>query len=470
MDGIGGRGLTFLSSNLMCLIENTLTDWFKSWLPAVSGEPTLGLVVALSGGRDSLVLLHALKAFTTLHSVFTLRAVHVNHGLQSQAAHWERHCQRQCEVWQIPFMSLQLACCPQRGESMEKVARTMRYQALQAVLCADEYLLTAHTQDDQAETFLLQLARGAGPKGLSAMPSVKPFGKGKHGRPFLNVPRKVITEYARFHQLNWIEDDSNQNTAFSRNFIRHHVLPALHQHFPNVHHCIARSARHCADHQALLDEYLDRDFQACVGAKLNRLCWSYFNAFSPLKQIAIFRYWLQQNHVYPPSTKRVKVILQQMGQANRERRPSACWGGVEVRRYRDELYLLDSVDSAHKKRSLQNHANLPGQWDLTAPLCVDGQYWKAEKKMAEGIDLKCVVPAQLEVRFRQGGERCYAFGAPYRRPLKKLLQELQIPTWERFTLPLFYYQNNLVAVGDLFICDDWKIKQANQLGWIIKKV
>lgn len=290
-----------------------------------------------SGGRDSHVLLHAFSKVHLVKPSLSFRAVHINHGLRPQAEQWAQHCQSVCDALSVPLIVQTLGLRPMVGESVENVARQARYRVFGDCLEAGEVLLTAHHLEDQAETVLLQLLRGSGPKGLSGMASLRTFYNGWHGRPFLDISRALINDYATVQGLNWIEDDSNEDLRFTRNYLRHRVAIDLAALNPSYASCLARSAKHCADAQALLDSYIAEDLLQCqtpYGISVKQL-----EQLSFLRQQGIMRLWLLRQGVVLPSTKKLRVILEQMIQARSDSRPCVEWGKWQVKRIKGEIIL-----------------------------------------------------------------------------------------------------------------------------------
>lgn len=442
-----------------------MRDHLTKWLE--SHEAFRKLIIAYSGGRDSHVLLHALWQIRQTSPLLHLKAVHVNHGLQKEAFDWQNHCQKICDEYAIPLTTLSLKLMPAKGESIEELAREKRYQAFANLIEQDETLLTAHMLEDQAETFLIQLMRGAGVRGLSSIAPLKAHGKGHIARPILVVSREKIAAYAQKYALKWVEDPSNLNLRFRRNYIRHQILPSAEQLAPGFAKCVARSAKHCAQSQAMLDEVFQADLKHCLGDKSHTLKISALNAFSPLKQQFILRYWFQQCDVLSPSTKKIDTILQQIFHAKIDANPCIHWGKHQVRRYQDLLYLLPFK----KENEIKSASSLQEmQWDLASPLTLhDGSCWQAKRVPGQGYCLnRMTMP--LTIRFRQGGERCLINGKKHTRPLKKILQEKDIPIWQRASLPLFYQGEKLVGVADLFICEGWQVQDPHEEGWLISKV
>lgn len=296
------------------------------------GGLSIKFLVGFSGGRDSHVLLHALRTYENV------RAIHVNHGLLPDAKKWEERCIEWCESYDIPLVVCSLNLVPILGESLENVARKARYNAFLTHLQPHEILMTAHHLNDQAETVLLQLLRGAGVKGLAAMPLVKRMGKGWHARPFLTISQEEIAEYAKEHQLEWVEDPSNTDLRFRRNFLRHQVMDNLATLNPDYARCLARSAMHCAQTQSLLESYLEQDLVACE--KGEALIVSVLKAWPQTRQQAIFRLWLSKKGYPLPSTLKLQVILEQMTQARIDRKPCVEWGDVQAVREKGLIRIV----------------------------------------------------------------------------------------------------------------------------------
>lgn len=430
-----------------------LTRSLSQWIAKYSGSH---LVVAYSGGRDSHVLLHALWQQRLSNPTLQLSAIHIHHGLQREAKNWVLHCQKVCQNYDIPLEIIHLQLEIPLGESLENIARQQRYAAFASKIQNHEILLTAHTVDDQAETFMLQLLRGSGPLGLAGIAPLKSLGKGRLARPLLEVSRQRIATYADQHQLSWIEDPTNADHRFRRNFLRHRIFPILHEVDPGFVASIARSSRHCAKGQQLLNEYLQADLETVLDGS-NTLNISKLKRYSALKQAHLLRYWFTQLNVNLPSTVKLQAILAQMLCAKIDAQPCIAWGKWEIRRHQDKLYVLPK-----QKTQLETVT-----WDLTTHLSLGQSLWKASQVRGQGIAVSRI-SCPLTVQFREGGERCKQAGKTFTSSLKKILQTLKIPHWERPFLPLFYQGQNLVAVGDLFVCEGWQVQDPEELGWVIE--
>jgi len=407
--------------------------------------------VAYSGGLDSHCLLAAMAALRNTLAAPVV-AVHVNHGLQPQSVDWGRHCAQVCEDLEIPLHTLGISVSVAGGDGVESAARAARYAAWERMLPENACLLTAHHQDDQAETLLLRLLRGAGPRGLASMLPVRRFGRGNIARPLLSFTRDALVQYAKGRRLQWIEDPSNEAQAFDRNFLRHSVIPLLKQRWPAAPGVIARAAAHAAEARGLLDEVASSDLgEASAHNPLSLDCLS---RLAPARRRNLFFFWLQENAVPPPSTVQVDKGLPMLLEARGD--GSAClhWGKTDVRRFRRALYLVPAV--------LPNPPRQPIPWDLSSPLRIPGiGDLIAKPDPADGaLSRAACLRGRLTVTFRTGGERCRPTGSAGRRELKKVLQELAIPPWERSLIPLVRVDDELAAVGELLVCHGFQSRGA----------
>ena len=410
--------------------------------------------VAFSGGMDSHVLLmlcHELRQTYPLK----LNAIYINHGLNLCASEWAAHCKQVCESNQINFIERTVKVDTTDGSSMEAVAREQRYGVFAEYIDKNNVLLTAHHQDDQAETVLLQLARGAGLKGLAAMPMVKPFAGGQHARPLLAFSRVQVERFATEHQLQWVEDDSNTNTSMLRNFVRHDVIPLLKDRWPAMAATFSRSATHCAEAQVLLEEYAAEDCIKAVGSRERTLSIQTLLLFSPARVRQVLRMWIQSLGFPLPDTKKIAAIQQDVFSAAWDRSPCVEWEGAELRRYRDDLFLLTPVLAIDEGQtvvwSLSEPLVLPGIGTLCATP-VKGQGLKAELQY-------------VSVRFRRGGESL-CLPKRGRHTLKNLFQEWGVLPWLRDRIPLLYVDDQLAGVAGYRLGEAFSV-QADEMGWEI---
>jgi len=407
-----------------------------------------GYWVAYSGGMDSHVLLHALAALRDTLGA-SVGAVHVNHGLQAHAADWQEHCAAVCRELDVEFAALSVDARAASGESPEAAARKARYTALADWLPGQHCLLTAHHQDDQAETLLVQLLRGSGVQGLAAMPAQSVLGQGMHLRPLLDCPRSGLVSYADAQGLNWIEDPSNRDTGFTRNFLRHRVMPELQRRWPGSSASLARSAAHQAEAATLLDELAAVDL-ATLSVPDAALSRPGLDALSAQRQRNVLRFWIRQRTGGCPSSAVLARIQQDALHSRPDAEPCVRWGDFELRRYRDRLYVLH-----------QMAVPLPGQeleWSLQAPLSIPqaGGELSVIPQTGQGIRESVLDGNGVRVGWRRGGERCVPAGRGQHHSLKKLFQEQGIPPWQRARIPLIYIGGQLAAVAGLWVCEPFQ--------------
>lgn len=429
--------------------------------------------IAYSGGLDSHVLLNAMVRLREQIPGISLQAIHVDHGLSPQAAHWVNHCRAVCLGLNVKFYSEPIRESPPTGASVEAWAREARYAIFAKILTPTAVVLTAHTQDDQAETVLLQLLRGAGPKGLAAMPQRQSLSLGSILRPFLNLTRQQLQEYAVQQGLSWIEDESNANHRFDRNFLRHRVMPVLRERWPGAAKNIMRSAHHCADAAAGLAELAQIDLYSTspqpelLGASSvghQFLSVELLRALPLARQCNVLRYWLSGLGCRLPNTRHIGRIQQDLINGRRDSQPQVSWGRWTIRRYRQTLIVTLSAPTPD--------IDAPIPWDVSAPLELPHELGQlsAVQPIQGGLSL-AIQHHDLNIRFRRGGERCRPTGKACTYPLKKLFQEWRIPPWQRATVPLLYSGDELVSVIGYCICAPFSVPPA-EMGWGIfqKKV
>ena len=404
------------------------------------------LVVGFSGGLDSSVLLHLLASHSSLKD--KLLAVHVNHGISVHASMWQKHCQEFCLQLGVPYFSQAVAF--DRSANLEERARTARYEAFGSVMKADSCLILAHHQDDQAETLLLQLFRGAGVDGLAAMSELSDNAGMVVARPLLSHSRLQLEDYAQAHELQWVEDESNQNLHYSRNYLRQQVMPLLSQHWPGVVGNIARAADHCQQAKANLDELAQTDASELMQPTDSL-------AIEPLKILSferitnILRVWIRKNQVPLPSAATFNRLIHEVIFASQDAMPMVSWGEFKVQRYDQRLYL--GRKAVRKLPVCTNWTNFPQDLVL-ADLSLTVSAIKAEQ------GLKVPQDARVQLRFRQGGEEIRWRGQT--KQLKKLFQEWQVPVWLRDSVPLIYINEQLAVVVQYAISDDFFTKEADQ--------
>ncbi len=415
--------------------------------------------LAYSGGRDSHVLLHATAALRR-QLPGELRAIHVDHGLSPDAPRWAAHCRMVCKGLDVPLRIRRVDARPRRGESPEAAARRARYEAIADLMAPGDCLLTAHHQDDQAETLLLQLLRGSGPHGLAAMPEKAPLAGGWHLRPLLDFNRAALAAYAEQQGLQWVEDESNFDTGIRRNYLRHQVFPLLATLWPAASATLARSAAHCAEAATLLDALAAEDLARAATAEPHRLSIPALRALDGPRRRNLLRYWLRGLKLPLPRTAHLQRIEKDLLEAAPDRMPVLRWEGVELRRYRDGLHALRPRAPCDQTQVLH--------WEPPQTLALPGNNGLLTARAVTGCGLaqaSCRA-RRVSVRIRQGGERCLMADG-HHQSLKKLLQARGIPPWERECLPLIYIGNELAAVAGLWESPAWQAGPGEP-GWRIE--
>jgi len=418
-----------------------IADHLRLFLQSL--PPAGRYLVAYSGGLDSHVLLHALSRLG-----IKLTALHVHHGLSPNAELWAEHCLAQSAALGVPCTVLRVQVAQGEGSGREAAARSARYAALEQVLEEGEMLLTAHHRDDQAETLLLMLLRGAGVAGLAAMPPLRRFAAGWLARPLLDLPRDALLHYAQMHGLSWVDDESNFDTSLDRNYLRHELLPGLRRRWPAAGRALARSAAHLAEAKELLEELAVTDLNQTGGGRPGTLSVAALHGLSPPRRRNLLRHWLRGLGLPLPDAAHLHRIEQEVLPARPDAEPEVGWPGAEVRRYRDDLHAMPPL------------MPLPAMelsWDTAQPLPLpDGRVLIAAAVTGTGLSAARCAGAGITVRFRVGGECCAPAGrGGQRHELKKLFQEAGVPPWERKRVPLLFVDGVLAQVVGYWICEPY---------------
>ncbi|MFM2608747.1 tRNA lysidine(34) synthetase TilS [Vibrio chagasii] len=407
------------------------------------------LVVAFSGGVDSRVLLELAAQYTKTHEI-DCQAIHVHHGLSENADHWAEQCQAWCDALSIPLAIERVTLDVNNGESIEKLARDARYQAFEKHIRQGDVLVTGQHIDDQVETFLLALKRGSGPKGLSSMAKVMPFSDSYIVRPMLSVSRTEIEAHARRMGLTWVEDESNQDVRFDRNFIRHQVTPVLTERWPSFRESVSRSAQLCAEQEMLLDELLESHFQHALGDSQS-LSIEALSQRSALLRARLLRMWLGYCQQAMPSQKQLQLIWDEVACAQADANPKLVLNGVEVRRFNYKLYLVQEskdVSLWQGDIAIGGRLVLPdglGDVSLQAGISESEPGRRAQTFSLPDPN------AVLRVTFNPEGLSAHPVGRGHSRKLKKLFQEYQVPSWLRRRTPILMDGDRVIAVLGLFV-------------------
>ena len=416
-------------------------------------------VVAFSGGLDSTVMLHALAASRSMHQN-SITAVHVDHGLQDDSAAWGKQCKAFADGIGVDFVEMKVDVDVAGGQGTEAAARAARYDAFRAYLQAGDWLLSAHHQDDQAETLLLNLMRGSGPAGLAGIGELLPLGAAWLVRPMLDVSRACLRDYADAQGLAWIDDPSNEDRQFDRNYLRHEIMPLLEARWPDAAGRMKRSAVLAGEASQLLDQLADADFRK-LGARPDRLALDKLLQLSPERQRNVLRYVVRELGLPTPPARQLQSVITELLPAREDAQPVVQWPGAEIRRYRDNVYVLAQGVAAHAG-DLVPVAVVPDMDSI--PLAPGFGDLSLERDAPSGL-AEQVVEAGLELRYRGGGEEIKPLGQIHTRKLKKLLQEEGVVPWMREKLPLLYCAGELVAVADLWIADSAASAPGTAIRW-----
>lgn len=421
-------------------------------------QPYRHFLVAFSGGLDSSVLLYRLVLWRQQDPTIQLRAMHIHHGLSANADDWVAHCQQICQQWQVPLLVERVALADE-GLGIEAHARQARYQAFRSALAPGEALVTAQHLDDQCETFLLALKRGSGPTGLSAMADESDFAGTKLLRPLLHESRDSLHQWALAHQLSWIEDESNQDDAYDRNFLRLRIVPLLNARWPHFAEAVARSASLCGEQEQLLDEMLAAELATLVAGD-GSLTIEPLATMSAPRRAALLRRWLAGLNAPMPSREVPERIWREVAMAREDAFPCLRLGQFTVRRYQQRLhwvrYIPRQSETMLAWRDIANPLPLPdGLGELSL---LPGGPLRAPRE-EEAVTIRFRASGNLHIVGRHGG-----------RKLKKIWQELGVAPWRRDTTPLLFYGETLIAAAEgLFITVDGKVQEGEGVQMIWRK-
>lgn len=431
--------------SLQSAVRSSLTD--------IAQKP---LYLAYSGGVDSQCLLHLLAGLRDELNL-NLTAVHIHHGLHQGADEWLSFCQQQASDLDVTFLSRRCEVEDVTQLGVEAAARQARYQTLAALVPADAVLLTAQHYDDQAETLLLQLMRGAGPRGLAAMPAdgIR-FGL-RIRRPLLAVSRQQIESYACEHQLHWQEDPSNKDVRFDRNFLRHRLIPVIRERWPQASQTLSRTAGLMAESQQLLDELAELD-SSQINADESE-CSVDLEQLAKLtapRQRNLLRYLLAHWQLGLPSYQKLDELRNVMLHARVDAQPVVVWTGVTARRYQNRLYFSATLTDEPHPQPLQ--LNPPPQ------ITVLDEDWLLSWQQSDTGISEQFSGERLHIDYRRGGERFKPAGERHHKPLKHWLQIWQVPPWRRQRIPLIYCGETLLAVVGYAISAE-ALAEPDSQGW-----
>ncbi|MCB1940893.1 MAG: tRNA lysidine(34) synthetase TilS, partial [Candidatus Accumulibacter sp.] len=427
------RGAESTRAGSAQLIPQTLSAFLQTRL-----RPGQRLCVGLSGGIDSVVLLHALDGLRAAAVAFDLSAVHVHHGLSANADRWAAFCEEFCRRREVPLVVRRVAVPLASREGLEAAARRARHAVFAG--CAADWLALAHHRDDQAETVLFRLLRGAGVAGAAGMSAERAQPGGPRLiRPLLEIARPVIARYAEEHALAWIEDESNADQRHRRNYLRRQVMPDIEERFPGAASALVRAARHFAEAGELLDE-LARADRAALASAHGRIDLARFNALSSPRARNLMRFELRAAGFRAPETRWLDEALRQLASVGAASQTCVATPDGEVHAYRNELYVV-------RQRQALPPVALP--WRGEAVLSWGGDRLSFVRTVGAGLSAGQLAGAAVCLRTRRGGERLQPDPRRPGRSLRNLLQEAAVPPWERARLPLLWCDERLAWVGGL---------------------
>lgn len=423
--------MKLLLKSAMKNIETCILELDSNWRRELGQKiaslfPNKDIYIGFSGGVDSTVLLHLLS---TVISKSRLTAVYINHNMQNEAEKWGLHCKKVCSELGIKFITKSVKVM-NNNQGLESSMREARYIALKQLLGPNDILAMAHHQDDQIETILLRLFRGSGPKGLTGMKETSSLYGVDIFRPLLNFDKSSIISYAKRNNLEWIEDPSNTQTNFDRNFIRSSILPSLRDRWPAVNNNITRASKHCFETQNHLDKELTKLTTKIITN--NKIEIKSLKEQNPFSQKYILRTWINNNLGYPPNSKQLEYIQNNIINAKIDKCPTLQINKKIITRYNHTLYINEKNTNEYPK----GHRLL---WPANINEIKIDLYQITLKKTTSPLD--------LNIRFREDGERFTPNTRQGSHPLKKLMQEWKIPPWMRNKIPLIYHGEKLIAVA-----------------------
>lgn len=443
----------FFMNHITSALHNTLKNLFETY-------GNIELIIAYSGGIDSQVLLHALVQLKQKKLISNeITVCHVNHGLSDNAKRWQKIAEQECSKLSVKLVVKCVNVQERAQQSLEALARDARYSALKSLRVEKSIVLTGHHSDDQSETFLLALKRGAGLKGLSAMSEQSTLGQHLLVRPLLSVSRQAIEDYAKTHELTWVEDESNLDTCFDRNFIRQEIMPLLRDRWPSITNTINRSASHCLSGQLLLDELGAQDLTLCKACDMG-LHVDVLMTLSAARFNNLIRFFMAQQDCLMPSTEQVNQVRLQL-QAEEDKNPQIKVGEQVFRRFKNTLFLTSEftdISDWHQQIELFKGSQFVENEVLSLPDKLGELLFTTKTVLSDNLSTKLPrisLPKegqQVSVRFRHDNPKCLPHFRQHSRAVKKVLQELNIAPWQRKRIAFLYYDNELVAAIGHFVC------------------
>lgn len=424
-------------------------------------SPYKNILLAFSGGVDSTVLLDILYRIKKENLLnINVRAVHINHGLNYQSSDWVIHCIKECKKRNIQLTYINIKF--NIYKNIEESTRKARYQAFKAVLNKNEILVTAQHADEQAETFLLALKRGSGPSGLSSMSTKSPFYNSILIRPLLKFTKDIITLYANSKKLKWIEDPSNQDLRFDRNFLRLNILPILKKRWPKFSHIVLRSAKLCANQEALLDELLSKFLKENI-YKDGSLKIESLLKMNKIKSLAILRRWLQYHNNIMPSYNQINSIWLNVIKSKKDSIAFIKIKDKQIRKFRNRIYIIDDIKDQKNDNTILwpkniNYILLPQNNGILT------KYPFLNIKKHEIVRIrKPKKNEKIYIKFGINNELVYLPNKNYGKKIKKILREMNIPSWERKKIPLLFYNDKLISAIKHFITKEGIVKNKKKM-------
>ncbi len=437
----------------MLTVESFWRDFSTLHLPHKQ-VANVNYLLAYSGGCDSHVLLHLLAELKCSNFIKNIKAIYINHQLHADSAQWAEHCIQQCAQYAIACDVVKVNVDQQSGTGLEAAARKARYAVLEKLTNENTCLLTAQHADDQVETFLLQSLRGGGVRGLASMPMLKPFANGYLYRPLLHVSQSKINEYAQVNNLNWVDDPSNDNTNYDRNFLRQQVIPILKKRWPALNKTFHRLTQHQAEAASLIEDLAVIDLEK-IQRNNNLISIDLLKKLSLSRQKNVVRYWIaNHNQLTMPNSTHLMRILNEVVVAADDSQPSVSWSDTVIRRFQGNLFA--------EKKQTGTILNVVENWQPAQTYnlySIDSASNSAVNIMTsstigKGLSVARLANKNISIRFRNGGEVCCPQGrGPHQHKLKTLLQEWQVPPWLRCQIPLIFVDEVLAQVVGYCVCE-----------------
>ncbi|MCF6288003.1 MAG: tRNA lysidine(34) synthetase TilS [Proteobacteria bacterium] len=388
-------------------------EFSKNLTSIIASYPThSGFLIAYSGGADSTALLHL------LHQQQNVRAIHINHGLQQNANVWQQHCQQTCDKLSIELIVEQA----QLTDTSENSSRQVRYGFFRKHLRQDEILLTAHHSQDQAETILLKLLRGTGIKGLGGIAAIRVFAQGYIARPLLDSSVDDLTQYLMQQKIQWIEDTSNQDNSYKRNFIRNQIIPQLHKEFPQVVDNMARSATNTTQSLQLLNHL--------IGFADPQLEIKQLKSLPQELQATLLYHWLANKNLPTPDKPALAQLSKDFIAANQDKQPHYRNKYYQLFRWQDAIYCIENYEKVP--------TDISYKWHPKKEFILPNNFGKLICKQKDG---------ELTIKFNQRGQKLTTHKHNMNKTVKQLFQENNIPLWHRHNTPFIYHNNNLISLG-----------------------